>query len=89
MSEKMSAEEMAKQYSLEYSSAGMNWENIQKAFLAGDSNGYSRGKAEAEKMIWELLEEYWKENGSRETIEIFPQHLKLLVFGGGVDDNGK
>lgn len=87
MTNTMTPDELAKQYALEYSSAGMDWENLQKAFLAGDSNGYQRGKAEAEKRIWEALKNNWNrfesQGESVSLIEGTEAELKQIIFGGG------
>lgn len=53
---------------------------IHRAYLAGDSNGYSRGKADAEKLIWDRIMKTRLDgpNGI--------MNLRQAIFGGGDDD---
>jgi len=58
---------------------------IRYAYKVGDTNGYSRGKADAEKRIWEELEKHSVRNGG--WIEEKLSDLKQIIFGGW--DDGK
>lgn len=51
-----------------------------ETFLAGDSNGYQRGKAEAEKLIWDRIMETRLDgpNGI--------MNLRQAIFGGSDGD---
>ena len=84
--EKMSAEEAAEEYvesrdrlSICNSCKGLatktGYEHY-KAFLAGDSNGYARGKAEEQKRIWEEIQ-------SRVYDELTLRFIRESIFGGG------
>jgi hypothetical protein len=80
MSEKTSAEEADNSLS-PFLEAEQTKENTLRAWKAGDSNGYSRGKAEAEKRIWEALEKHSIRGGG--WIEETLADLKQIIFGGG------
>ncbi len=76
MSEKMRAEEAAEEYADKesiHSYEHNDWPEIYKAFLAGDANGYARGKAEERERIWEALQE----GGAGIST------IKQIIFGGG------
>lgn len=78
--EKLSAEELP-DYSLSpFLEAEQTKENTLRAWKAGDSNGYARGKAEEKEKIWKLVCQYLAD--SSWMTEIDQKNFHKMIFEG-------